>query len=50
MYWDRTRRHGTRRDNDSKSFRRLRGKGAILLEVSHRPARVRFPPPALGEV
>jgi len=23
---------------------RLRGKGAILLEVSHRPARVRFPP------
>ncbi len=24
---------------------RLRGKGAILLEVSHRPARVRFPPP-----
>jgi hypothetical protein len=24
---------------------RLRGKGAILLEVSHRPARVRFQPP-----
>jgi hypothetical protein len=24
---------------------RLRGKGAILLKVSHRPARVRFPPP-----
>ncbi len=28
---------------------RLRGKGAILLEVSHRPARVRFPPPPHSE-
>ncbi|AKJ03986.1 putative membrane protein [Archangium gephyra] len=27
-----------------KHSRRLRGKGAILLGVSHRPARVRFPP------
>ena len=27
---------------------RLRGKGAILLGVSHRPARVRFPPPPLS--
>ncbi len=28
---------------------RLRGKGAILLGVSHRPARVRFPPPPHSE-
>ena len=50
-------RVGTGRDDTGrggiatpKHSGRLRGKGAILLEVSHRPARVRFPPPPLKEM
>src|SRR6218665_745889 len=42
--WDDTGRGGILPSNGSG---RLRGKGAILLGVSHRPARVRFPPPPL---
>ena len=47
-------RAGTKRDETgrggmttSKHSGRLRGKGAILLGVSHRPAWVRFPPPPI---
>src|SRR5262249_46181295 len=47
---------GTERDNmglggitTPSHSGRLRGKGAILLEVSHRPARGRFPPPPSPE-
>jgi hypothetical protein len=48
-------RDGTARDDTGrggiptpKYSGRLRSKGAILLEVSHRPARVQFPPPPLS--
>ncbi|HEX8538945.1 MAG TPA: DUF2243 domain-containing protein [Cystobacter sp.] len=47
-------RAGTGRDDTGrggiptpKHSGRLQGKGAILLGISHRPARVRFPPPPL---
>jgi hypothetical protein len=52
MSQDPAERAGTGRDDTGRSgittpnhSGRLQGKGAILLEVSHRPAWVRFPPP-----
>jgi hypothetical protein len=42
MGWDRTGRHGMRRDNDSEAFRRLRGKG--------RDSARGFAPPGVGSI
>ncbi len=54
MSQERAERAGTGRDETGRGgittpnhSGRLRGKGAILLEVSHRPVRVRFPPPPI---